>query len=215
MRGLQEKKIEEYNAQILSMIYEQQKETRKFYAENPSEIIDNRYIVYKRKNNKRYTSSDGYRSGWDQEILTYFDLKTGSILYQEEKKTEYGKTSYSHTLGGDGWRRGAVISGTTAGSWDTESYIVCDKKFKDRIYGDVYKKWGDIIFNNMQILGGGWHPKEEFITIIQEIEKRREEEKKLFKKYLGESFKDPDVDFEEYLNRARKALKEKGDKNSA
>jgi hypothetical protein len=208
MKDLQEQEVKDYNIRILSMIDNQQKETRKFYAENPSEIIDNRYIVYqKEKNNKTYSNKFGYYSGSVAKTLVYFDLKTGSILYQEEEEKEYGEMKNRYTISsGDGWRRGMVINATRPGWWGTETYIVCDKKFKSEIYEDIYEKQKYIILKNMEILKKGGQPDEEFITIIQETEKRREQEKKIFKAYLGKSFEDIDLHFEEYLMRAKQAL---------
>lgn len=50
---------------------------------------------------------------------------------------------------------------------------------------------------------------EKFKIMIQETEARRDEEKKLMKKYLGESFKDIDLDLDKYVTQAKQVIAKK------
>ncbi len=212
MRESEIEKVNKTNKELMSSVFEKQKNDRESYSQNPSEIIGDRYVVKKEKDGHTFTSrNDGFTYGSKAETITYFDLKTGSILFQEEDKTEYRKSSYTHTLGGDGWRRGMQVSGNEQGSFDTKKYILCDKKFEDIFYKDKdkFEKQKDIILKNLEKIKQGNSPDEEFIDIIKEIEKQRENEKELFKEYLGESFQDIDKNFEEYLKNAKQILAKK------
>ncbi len=213
MRGRAAEKAEKNNEQYIKWVAQNQKTDREEYAkEKPSEIIADRYVIYQNKRRDVGTANRGYTSGFESDVTTILDLKTGSILYKENKTTHYGMIRYSSTLGGDGWRRGAQVSGERQGSWDTVEYVIADEKVEqerfafDRNAAEQFLKKKEVIQKNIQKMRENGEVDAEFKQIISEIENRRNEEKTLMKQYCGESFEDIDSRFPEYLAEVKQNL---------
>jgi len=184
--------IEKDNMSAVNMAVGSQENRQKDYFEAPSEIqeiIGDRYAKRIRE----------IRRGYSSDITTYLDLKTGSVLYEEDHTSRTEKGGYRETLGGDGWRRGMVVSGTKEYVVTSTNYIINDKRFENApkgvITNEEYEMRRKIIIKNIETIRQGNDPDQEFNAIIKETEERRDEEKKLFRKYLGESYKDPYADF--------------------